>query len=86
MTSISFNPKNFSPFPEYLQQAVIRPLAKADFSCRGEAFADENPDFTNKFERKCFALLGFRQEVYCLAPAKVKTFIKVDADNKTISF
>jgi hypothetical protein len=21
----------------------------------GEAFADKNPDFTNKFERKCFA-------------------------------
>jgi hypothetical protein len=39
-------------------------LQKSIFSCRGEASADKNPDFTDKSGRKCFALLGFMQEVY----------------------
>jgi hypothetical protein len=40
-------------------------LQKSIFSCRGEVFA---PGFIGKirvFIRKCFALIGFMQEVYC---------------------
>jgi hypothetical protein len=46
---------------------------------KGEAFADKNPHFTDKFGRKCFAPTAknrLLQEVYCLTWSSLSRFEK----------